>query len=352
MTTTSRPFDSVKLVIWGPIPAWAGAANAAARAARASVSLLGTNLLSWDWMSPPRCTFRRQNASANVGCRNPNVDGARCRDGSRLLPALDPLLERRGLALVLRADPVRVVGRRGLIARGRRGHGLPRRLAGERRRFRLRGSKRRPYRTEYLFGLGAEIGGHHRARGLLGAHAGGLAVGAFLVAAAGLVELVGPQRPHLLFHRQVAFQFGFLGCQLLLAAGDVRIFRPSRGFRGDLGFVARRRQIAAGRHHQRRTLAVIDHCVAVASQPKVLHELAPEFAVERNVLLVGVLGACAAGAPRQRHGQREGRSRGGAPQPLRMSVPHSYPLQMTAECAVSPRAIVAKIRALLRHPCR
>src|SRR6516225_9729341 len=88
--------------------------------------------------------------------------------GSRLLPALDPLLERRGLALVLHADPVRVVGRRGLIARGRRGHGLPRRLAGERRRFRLRGSKRRPYRTEHLFGLGAEIGWHHRARGLRG----------------------------------------------------------------------------------------------------------------------------------------------------------------------------------------
>src|SRR5262249_2376744 len=126
-------------------------------------------------------------------------------DGSRLLPALDPLLERRGLALVLPADSVMIVGRRSLIARGRRGHGLPRRLAGERRRFRLGGSKRRPYRTEYLFGLGAEIGGHHRTRGLLDTHAGGLGVGALLVAAAGLVELVGPQRPHLLFHRPVPF---------------------------------------------------------------------------------------------------------------------------------------------------
>src|SRR5262249_24300242 len=104
-------------------------------------------------------------------------------------------------------------------------------------------------------------------------------------------------------------------------------------------------------HHQRRTLAVVDHRVAVASQPETFHELAPELAIERDVLLVVVLGACAAGAPGQRHGQRDGRG-GPAPQPLRMSVPHSYPLQMTAECAVSPGAIVAKIRALLRHPYR
>src|SRR5215510_8684278 len=97
--------------------------------------------------------------------------------GSRLLPALELLV---------------------------RGHGLPRRLAGERRRFGLRRSKRRPYGTEYLFGLGAEIGGHHRTRSLVAADAGGLGVGALLVASAGLVELVGPQRPHLLFHGQVS----------------------------------------------------------------------------------------------------------------------------------------------------
>src|SRR5215467_9288104 len=114
-------------------------------------------------------------------------------DGSRLLPALDPLLERRGLALVLHADPVRIVGRRGLITRGRRGHGLPRRLAGERRLFRLRRSKRRPYGTEYLFGLGAEIGGHQRTGRVLRGLAGALGVRALLLAAAGLVEFVGSQ---------------------------------------------------------------------------------------------------------------------------------------------------------------
>src|SRR5262249_18393634 len=48
MTTTSRPFDSVEVVIAGPGAAWAGAANGGARGAMASVSRLGTNLLSWD----------------------------------------------------------------------------------------------------------------------------------------------------------------------------------------------------------------------------------------------------------------------------------------------------------------
>src|SRR5262245_2360582 len=116
--------------------------------------------------------------------------------GPRLLPALELLVCRRALALIPHSHPLRVVGRRGLIAGRRRGHGLSRRLAGERRRFGLRRSKRRPYGTEYLFGLGAEIGGHHWTRLVVAAGAGGLGVGA-LLAGTGLVELVGPQRPHL-----------------------------------------------------------------------------------------------------------------------------------------------------------
>src|SRR5215469_7507108 len=348
MTTTSRPFESVKLVIWGPIPAWAGAASAAARTAVASVSLLGTNLLSW--VSPPRCTFRRRNARANLNRCSLNVDGARCRGCSRSLPALELLVRRNDLALVLHADPVRVVGRGGLIAGGRRGHGLALRLAGERGRFRLRRSKRRPYGTEYLFGLGAEIGGHQRTGRVLRGFAGALGVRALLLAEAGLVEFVGPQRPHLLFHRQVPLEFRFLGRQLLLAPGDIGVLRPSRGFR-HVGFVARRRQIAAGRHHQRRALAEVDLRPALAPEPEIFHELAKELGIERNVFFV-VLRAGAPRAPRQRQSERNGRGGGRAPQPLRISAPHSYPLQMTAECAVSPQAIVARIRALLRHPGR
>src|SRR5262249_9971557 len=93
----------------------------------------------------------------------------------------------------------------------------------------------------------------------------------------------------------------------------------------------------------------VDHRVAVAPEPEIFHELAKDLAIERNVfVIVGVLGACAACAPRQRQGQRDGRGRGDAPQPLRMSVPHSYPLQMTAKCAVSPHALVAKTGAFWR----
>src|SRR5262249_50286337 len=56
-------------------------------------------------------------------------------------------------------------------------------------------------------------------------------------------------------------------------------------------------------------------------EPEIFHELAKDLAIERNVfVIVGVLGACAARAPRQRQGQRDGRGR--RPQPLRMSVPH------------------------------
>src|SRR5262245_12730373 len=299
MTTTSRPFDSVKLVISGPVPAWAGAASAAARAAMASVSRLGTicsrgtRCRPHDARSDGRTRVQRSVAGTRNWMRRV-VAG-----GSRLLPALELLVRRRDLALILHAHPVRVVGRGGLIAGRRRGHGLPRRLAGEWRRFGLRRSKRRPYGTEYLFGLGAEIGGHHRTRSLVAADAGGLGVGA-LLAGAGLVELVGPQRPHLLFHGHVALQSGFHGRRLLLAAVDIRILRPGRGLGGDLSFVARRRQIAAGRHHQRRTLAVIDHRVALALEPEIFHELAKDLAIERNVfVIVGVFGACTPCAPRQ-----------------------------------------------------
>jgi hypothetical protein len=38
--------------------------------------------------------------------------------------------------------------------------------------------------------------------------------------------------------------------------------------------------------------------------------------------------------------------------PFRSRCCISYPLQPTAECAVSPGAIVPRIRALLRHPGR
>src|SRR5262249_36770009 len=138
------------------------------------------------------------------------------------------------------ADPVRIVGRGGLIAGGRRGHGVPRRLAGERRRFRLRRRERRPYGTEYLFGLGAEIGGHQRTGSVLRGFAGAVGVRALLLAAAGLVEFVRPQRPHLLFHRQVPLEFRFLGRQLLLAAGGIRGLLPSPGVL-DVGVLPRRR---------------------------------------------------------------------------------------------------------------
>src|SRR5262249_9018267 len=80
--------------------------------------------------------------------------------------------------------------------------------------------------------------------------------------------------------------------------------------------------------------------------------LAKDLGIEPNVLVVVIiLGQRAARVPGQCQGQREGRGAGDAPRALRSSVPHSYPLQMTAKCAVSPAVIVVMIGALLRHPC-
>src|SRR5262249_61607747 len=96
----------------------------------------------WAWWRRPGGPSGGGTGGATPTRRNLNVDGASCRGCSRSLPALELLVRRDDLALVLHADPVRVVGRRGLITRGRCGHGVPRRLAGERLLFRLRRSKR------------------------------------------------------------------------------------------------------------------------------------------------------------------------------------------------------------------
>src|SRR5262249_60896730 len=130
-------------------------------------------------------------------------------ESSVSLPAFDPLLERRRLALVLDAQPVRVVGRRCLIACGRCGHALARRLAGERLGLRRRRRKRRHDRTEQFFGFGAEFGGHHRTGGIVSRLAVALGIGGLSVAAlciAGLVEFGRPPRPPFLFHADVGLE--------------------------------------------------------------------------------------------------------------------------------------------------
>ena len=136
-----------------------------------------------------------------------------------------------------------------------------------------------------------------------------------------------------------------LGC-FFFAASTLRCctsgsLRPSR-IGGDRGLALRRRQIAARRHHQRRALAIID-ALAVPLQAEVLEELPHELGVERHVLVLvrSARRRCRRSSHRrQRHGQRDGRRGSAAPLPVRISVPHGYPLQLTAEmCAVSPRLL-------------
>src|SRR5262249_42079534 len=263
----------------------------------------------------------------------------------------EPVLQRRGFALVLDADPVGVIRRGGLIAGGRRSHCLARRLAGERRLLRLRGTKGREHRAPKLFGFGAEIGGHHWTLAVLGGGADAFLAASFR-GAAGLVEFVRPQRPLILFYGEIPLQPRLFSRGCLLAAFDVRVLGPRRRFGRNLVFAARRRQIPGRRHHQRRALAIVDAFLAVPPQPQILHEAAQDLGVEGNVLVVVIGSAGAARAPRDRDGQRDGRGGGHAPQPPPLSLPHSYPLQMTAKCAVSPWGIVARIRALLRRGCR
>src|ERR671934_3088632 len=114
MTTTSRPFASVKLVICGPIPACAEPASAAqVNAAIARVSLGDTNLLSWDEAVAPT-----MHVPGGERERKPRPDGRKCgwgalsrRSSASLALRLEPLLEGRSLTLILlNAHAVGVIG--------------------------------------------------------------------------------------------------------------------------------------------------------------------------------------------------------------------------------------------------
>src|SRR5205807_5544029 len=99
--------------------------------------------------------------------------GALSRKGSASVRGLDPLLEGGRLALVLlNAHPVGVIGRRRLIAGGRRGHAVALRLAGERLGFRRRRTKGGGDRAEYLLRVGTELRRHQRLGVILRGRAG------------------------------------------------------------------------------------------------------------------------------------------------------------------------------------
>src|SRR5215469_13236125 len=113
MTTTSRPFASVKLVICGPIPACAEPASTApVKAAIARVSLGDTNLLSWDEAVAPT-----MHGPGRERERKPRPNGHKCgwgalsRRSSASLRRLEPILEGGSLTLILlNPHPVGVIG--------------------------------------------------------------------------------------------------------------------------------------------------------------------------------------------------------------------------------------------------
>src|SRR5262245_59888413 len=79
MTTTSRPFASVKWAICGPIPACAGPASTAqVKAAIANVSLFDTKLLSWDEAVAPT-----MHVLARERERKPRPDDRKCGCGAK-----------------------------------------------------------------------------------------------------------------------------------------------------------------------------------------------------------------------------------------------------------------------------
>src|SRR5882757_1714709 len=264
MTTTSRPFASVKWVISGPPAAAAPAKVAAIRpvtaAVNANVRLWGTNSLSRSYGAAPQCTFdARARGQVQTPTRRRLVAGWRSAGPASLaLRTADRRVFRlrHGVGVLRRPEPVRLTGRGGLVAGGRFGHGGARRLPGERSGFCLLvWAEARKQRTERV--LGAELGRAHQTLGVFDRprRTVGAAVAALAGSAAG-VEFARPQRTRLLFCGYAALELGLLGGGLLLAALDVRVDRPSRVLDGAGGFALRGRKGAVGRQDQRRALAV------------------------------------------------------------------------------------------------
>ena len=266
----------------------------------------------------------------------------RRRSSPPLASSLGAVFDRRCLALCLFwSESIGLGRRRRLITGRRRGQALPSRLAVEGPGFPLI-AKRRKDVTEKA--LGAQLRWSHRPpaliRTLRAARAGAGSGGHFAA-----VEFGAGQRPSFGVHgfgRGPAGQLFLRGLDFALLG--VGILGPSR-VGSDGGLALRRRQIAGRRHHERRALAIID-AFSVPAEAQILEELPHELGVERHVLvLAGALRESAGPARhrRQRHGQRDCCRGSGAPLPVRISVPHGYPLQLTAElCAVYPTVTLGR----------
>ena len=113
---------------------------------------------------------------------------------------------------------------------------------------------------------------------------------------------------------------GFVGLALALRPPCAALRRLTSGSSGQRRpCVARRRLPAAAdrgrRHHQRRTLAVVDAALVAASQPEALQDVREDLGVEQMLVVVVVLRRCAdvpAQPITQRHAERGGQGNAAA----------------------------------------
>src|SRR5262245_40198378 len=221
---------------------------------------------------------------------------------SRQLAACDVVVLR--LRRCCFSEAVGLIRRRGLVARRRIGQRSARRLAGKLCCLFLFPAK---HRAPYSARAGAKLGWEQlvaetRSRWLIAVV---LARLLFLGTAAGR-QLIGPQG--------VLFAFALVAdvATLLLGgfgftASHVGIFRPCRVIGGGVGPL-RWRQFAARWKHEGRTLLIVDGRLAVALEAEPFHDVAHEFLVDRDILVVGRTGG--GGMQQSDHAERQ--PKGGA----------------------------------------
>src|SRR6476661_7849315 len=329
MTTTSSPLDKVKWVICGAPAMAVATAPTSALATIASAAKVVRGLsktVSYQRSHSPQPRGRTRHGTGR-GRRGEARTGTPCGGAGRRCLASGSrgaVFDRRCLAFcLLRSKSIGLGRRRCLITSRRRGQAVPSRLAGEGPSLPLI-AKRRKDVTEKA--LGAQFRGPHRPRAfirILRTSGVGAGSGGDLAA----VELGAGNRASLRFHGFGRSPVGqlFLG-GLDLALLRIGVLGPGRIGR-DGGFALGRRQVAARRHHQWRTFAVID-AFSVPAQAQVLEELAHELGVERYVLVVGRALRESASARRQCDCQRDCCGGSDASPPVRISVPHGYPLKV------------------------
>src|SRR5215831_18962501 len=271
MTTSSSPLASVKSATSGPA-ASEGVAIAVASAISARFVLrstfLGLNMLR-------SCVNTK---SGDVAHHQAKLD----LQSRTLLHRLGmSCVVVRRLRLRVFADTVRLIRRRRLVPRRRIGQRIARRLTGEFRRFLFLAVKHVaehavPEAEFRRHDLAAEAG-CRRLVAIVGLRR------LFLWLATGR-QLIGTQR--ILFALTfIADVATLLRRRLRLAPFDVGVFRP-RWVVGDRGAaLLRRRERAAGRNDERRTLPVVDRLLAVTTEAEPFHDATQEFLIGRQVVI-------------------------------------------------------------------